>query len=127
MGPGPARGEGTIKRAAQGGIGRVAQGGDPRTNNAIFAICVVPKTYPYRVTGIDPNLSSPELCWSNSQPVTMESGIYSAAVLYTDEYDRQHVYFYALFQYDRSVTPPMSIGIDVQKIPSSHDPRDWTF
>ena len=127
MGPGPARGEGTIKRAAQGAIGRVAQGGDPRTNNAIFAICVVPKTYPYRVTGIDPNLSSPKLCWSNSQPVTMESGIYSAAVLYTNEYDRQHVYFYALFQYDRSVTPPMSIGIDVQKIPSSHDPRDWTF
>ena len=101
---------------------------------------MVPKTYPYRVTGVDPNPSSPELCWSNSQPVTMESGIYSAEVLYTDEYDRQYVYFYALFQYDRqyvyfyalfqydrSVTPPMSIGIDVQKIPSSHDPRDWTF
>lgn len=86
-----------------------------------------PDTYPYRVTGIDPNLSSPESCWSNSQPVTMESGVYSAAVLYTDEYDRQYVYFYALFQYDRSVTPPISIGIDVQKVPSSHDPADWGF
>lgn len=84
---------------------------------------MVPKTYPYRVTGVDPNLSSPELCWSNSQPVTMESGIYSAAVLYTDEYDRQYVYFYALFQYDRSVTPPMSIGIDVQKNPLQPRPQ----
>lgn len=87
-----------------------------------------PDVYYDSVYGINPNPPAQTPCWSNPRPVTLESGIYTAAVLYTDEYGRQYVYYDWIFEYDRSVTPPINnSGIDAQRLPSSHDPADWAF